>query len=805
MKRFLFGVPAFCVLVNSILPAPVAFGQDSAKELAEKARGRWDDGPVEQAIKKGIAWLYKNQHNDGSFGRPGPGHIEKHCWTVKPDSYKFKSPALRSRLKGVLKLKREPKPGSVGKTSVALYALLKCGEDIHDNRIQKGLRFIMTHDTFGIYTIGLRCNTWVTAEKYETGKYMRHLRHDAMRLIFSIHKDTGGWNYSIWEDAYHNSPSQYGILGVWGYQMLGGEIPSNFWPLALKYWIKGQRSDGGWSYQPSFKGGDKKSWGHQSSGSMSTAGLASMFVCMDALLAEKYIKCEGGDLPAPIVKGLKWFDKEFTNTMVGKTSPCHGRNFSYYLYGVERVGRACGYKYFGKQDWYKLGTLALLQRQVKNGSWGGWSSMKELNEQRKKRKRLNGNVSETGFSLLFLAKGRHPVMFNKLNFGGDWNNRPRDLSHLTRWMSRNYEQEFNWQNVNLHVPPHEWHDAPILYISGSGKPAFSEEDIKKLRTYVYQGGTIFSVAECNGKDFSDGIREIYKKAFPRYELVKAASENPLYSIHADLKGKPEVYLLSNGARPLVIHTDEDLAKTWQVGAHVTRKDHFLFGVNLTRYICGSYNDLLPRGKTYWPFPAKGAGGGVTVSRVKYAGNYDPEPLALTALQRKLAADEKTSLQVNTIAMEKLGGCGSKVAMLTGTGAVSLAGPQKNGLKAFVESGGRLVVDAAGGSKDFYNAMHKTLRDIFGASSIKAMSGGNPVFTRKKNPIKDVSYRPATRKRFGGKAIKLEGITVKGRRGAVILSREDLTTGLLGAPSGVVDGYAPDSAYNIVRNIIMTSK
>ncbi len=786
------------ILSFSAFTGPAFSQSKEAKELIKKAGGQWKDSPVEKSIRKAIAWLYTRQNNDGSFGKEAPGYLKGHTWEPKENTYKWTAPALRRRLMGTVKMKREPWPGAVGNTSLVIYALLKCGEDIHNEKIQKGLQFITTHDTYGIYTIGLRCNTWVTAEKHAPGKYMKYLRHDALRLIYSIHKQAGGWHYSIWEDAFHNSPSQYGILGVWGHQMLGGEIPSNFWPLAIKYWVKGQLPDGGWGYHPPFSSTNNQGWKQRPLASMTVAGVASMFVCMDAMMQEKYINCKGGDLPPTIVKGLQWLDRHFADTMVGRGNICHHHYFGYYLYGVERVGRACGYKYFGKQDWYKLGTLALLVRQLKDGSWGGFKSVNDI----KKAKNPRGNVKETAFSLLFLARGRHPVLFNKLNFGGDWNNRPRDIANLTRWMSRNYEQEFNWANINLQVNTFEWHDAPILYISGCRKPDFSDEHIKKLRTFVYQGGTIFSVTECNGKWFKEGIREIYQKAFPRYEMKKAAPDNPIYSIHADLKGSPALYLLSNGARPLVIHADEDLARQWQINAHITGKNDFLFGVNLSRYIVGSYNDLLPRGRTYWPFSAGKTNKTVKLARIKYAGNYDPEPLALVALQRKLAADEKIKLETEIVPIENLGGAGAKVALLTGTDGLTLSADRKKGLQAFVKNGGWLVVDSAGGGKRFYNAMHKILRDLFGASSIKPLSAGHPIFTRAANPIQDISYRPATRKRIPGRALRLEGITVSGSKGAVILSREDLGTGLLGAPSGVVDGYSPETAYNIIRNIIM---
>ncbi len=765
----------------------------AARTLVEKTKGPWDDRRVARAIEEGVRYILSRQNDNGSFGDPDYAHIKEYCWKPYSNSYKWRSPAVRQKLMGTVKLQREEKPGSVGCTAIAVNALLKSGMGINSTEVQKGLEYLTTHDTFGVYSIGLRCNTWVAAEKYLPGKYMKYLRHDALRLIYSIHKDAGGWDYSIWLPNYHNSTSQFGILGIWGYQQLGGAIPAKFWPLAMKYWVKGQLANGGWGYHAPF-GGAKLShttWSREQHreqcGSMCAAGLASLFICMDAVNDNTYLRCEGGELPSPIVKGLDWFHHEFANTMVGETKACGGSRFCYYLYGVERVGHACGYKYFGKQDWYKLGALTLLEKQRSNGGWG--------------------DLTETCFALFFLAKGRYPLLFNKLDFGGDWNNRPRDIANLTRWINRNYEQNLKWQIVKMAVDPAEWHDAPILYLSGSRKPSFSEEDIRKLRTFAYQGGTIFSLTECGGERFDDGIRDVYRKAFPRYALRKAPSSHALYSCLEELDGMPPLYILDNGVRPLVIHSDYDAAKIWQARKYSTRKTVFQFGANLSRYVLGRWNELLPRGKTYWPFPADEPEKSIAVGRIRHAGNCNPEPLALMALKRKLAKEENLGIDPKTVLLEKLDRSGVAVATMTGTGTLSLSAAQQAALKTFARAGGTLLVDAAGGDKTFYTSMHGQLREIFGASAIRPLSVGSPIYTIKAlgattdEPNRPGMFRPLTLKRVSSGAPRLEAIEVSGRT-AVILSREDLTAGLLGSCAGTIDGYTPQTAYELVRNIML---
>ncbi|KKK95728.1 hypothetical protein LCGC14_2669900, partial [marine sediment metagenome] len=69
----------------------------------------------------------------------------------------------------------------------------------------------------------------------------------------------------------------------------------------------------------------------------------------------------------------------------------------YYLYGMERVGMISGLRNFGRRDWYREGAAHLAATR-RGGSWG--------------------QLYDTAFALLFLAKGNRPVLFQKLRWQG---------------------------------------------------------------------------------------------------------------------------------------------------------------------------------------------------------------------------------------------------------------------------------------------------------------------------------------------------------------------------------------------------
>jgi len=699
----------------------------------------------------------------------------------------------------------------LGPTALAVYALLESDtskggmETLNDPRMVKALKALASLEIDGTYSLGLRANVWLAAMKKDEPKYKALLRKDVLLLVTST-KD-GSYGYTCKGDGKSsgdNSNAQYGLLGVWAGAQALLEIPQQYWIRVPTHWINCQSPDGGWDYRGS----------SASKSTMVAAGVASLFVCYDNLLsgASSFIKCQASPQMAlaqkPIERGLGWFDKNFTGSV-------HGAPHGYYLYGVERVGLASGYKYFGKADWYKLGATQFLRAQQANGSFGGGGH--------------GGALANAAYGLLFLIRGRNTVLFNKLEFEGDWNNRPRDLAALTRWLNKNYEGTVNWQIINLSVPVAEWHDAPILYISGSRKPKFSDEHIKALRTYVQEGGTIFSVTECRGVAFTVEMAAVYKKMFPQYELTAAPENHKLYDAVVPMRtrrNRPRFKIVTNGIRPLIVHCDEDLSKEWQLQNSATSRAAFETAANVYMYFTDLRGSIRARGTTPWPAaPAKFTPKAVCkIARLKYNGNYDPEPLAFTRFALMMAHQYKIRVDVTQpTAIADLAASGAKLATLCGTKAFALTEAEITALKAFVAGGGTLFIEAAGG--DLGSSMSttttpsqgfaKAAKDAIAKLSTERLSRvrpSSPIYTVPEMEIKTVSWRRATTLTMSVvKTPKLQAVTIDNRP-AIIFSDLDISAGLLGTAGLTVHGYRagtleePGSAFEIMRNItILTGK
>src|SRR5262249_50204027 len=150
------------------------------------------------------------------------------------------------------------------------------------------------------------------------------------------------------------------------------------------------------------------------------------------------------------------------------------------------------------------------------------------------------------FALLFLAKGRTPVLISKLAYGGvdssDWNNKRSDVRHLVEFASRELfkKQPLAWQVFDVRqggkgaVRDEEakWAtgllQSPIVYFNGHDfAPRDREERI--LQQYLENGGFVFAEACCGSKNFDEDFRKLMKRLFPDNPLKPLPPEHPVWT------------------------------------------------------------------------------------------------------------------------------------------------------------------------------------------------------------------------------------------------------------------------------------
>ena len=581
------------------------------------------------------------------------------------------------------------------------------------------------------------------------------------------------------------SNGQYGVLGGWALDDYGIEIRTDYWKAQDHFWRMLQHADGGWSYSTNMA--------EDSRPTMSLAGIASLFI------TREFVETELRLVPKPdknIEAGMAWLNKNFS-----------AGGDLYYLYGVERVGLSSGRKFFGTTDWYRAGALNLVKWQAANGSWN-----------------YQDAVVGTAYALLFLARGRNPILFNKLEYAGPWDARPQDDANITHWISKQFETPLNWQSINLKVKPEEWLDAPILLITGSQDPKFGPDDIAKLKAYIDAGGLIFSTTDggareskdapapakdAGGKDFTEAMRKYAGLATGgKYEMRELPATHPIFTkeLWADIKDPPRMLGMSNGLRDVWIHSTADLGASWHMRRIAKNPDDFAVATNIYFYATGKATLQSKLASIAVGEPEKKPTRVIQMARIDHVGNADPEPGAWPRMVRIAAATFNTDLQLTTTPWAKLDPKTYKIAHMTGSTRFTLTDADVAALKAYLDGGGLLFADAAAGSTAFGESFEALMRKVYPNTALSTLPNTHPIIT---GELPDAMAIPSIKfRKYGEFKLGIRPRTANlsymkpDDRITVIYSQYDITSGLLGTNTWGIVGYAPESAAALVRNILL---
>jgi hypothetical protein len=759
--RSLFLTPA--VIAGVLLTAPLALP-------TAPARGDVTAREVEEAIRKGVRFLVRQQQPDGSW--PDADHR-----------------------------------ANTGTTSLVMLALLTAGERPGTPPIDGGLRFLerySANDLGRTYSVALQTMVFAAADP---DRYKLRLAANVEWLERAQLKENdhfewpGSWTYSGDKDGHgDNSNSQYALLGLNAAAEVGIPVRPETWVLARRYWEGAQRRDGAWGYLPRQD---------SATASMTCAGISSMVITgikrfqgQEVLLPTGEVRnCGKGGVNIDLQRGIDWLATHF------RVHENWGRGQTwkyYYLYGLERAGRLTGQRFFGAHDWYREGAEYLVQEQDKlRGSWVGNDIME------------NHATVATSFALLFLAKGRAPVLINKARHGpgADWDNDHDDIRNLVGVVSRDWKNLLTWQVVDPgSASIEDLLMAPILYFNGHEAPQFSDQAKRRLREYVEQGGLIFAEACCSSQNFDSGFRALMAEIFPEpeYELKPLPDEHAVWRARHNLS--PDVHPLwgiEHGCRTVVIYSPKDLSCGWN--QLETQPDHtsvvaaVRVGQNVVDYATGRElpaDKLTPRDTTKFAVenPKRGA---LHIAKLKHAGEWNIAPLAVPNLTSLLRDQLKMDVVLNHRELFANDPNLVYYPLIYVHGRAGLSFPPEHMqiLRRHLEPGGGVIfADAACGSTAFDVSFRKFVAELFPDKPLEPIPPDDELYHLPGGfDLSNVKYTQAAGAGTGPP--QLEGIRINGHW-AVIYSRYDIGCALERHQGIDCKGYMHDSALKIAANIVL---
>ena len=253
--------------------------------------------------------------------------------------------------------------------------------------------------------------------------------------------------------------------------------------------------------------------GHSNStASMTCAGISSLIISRlraryqgrSSSRARRSSNCGKGG----VNRGLQPGSIGWPATSRWARTSVHGQQWKYLLSLRHSSGPAGspGVRFFGQNDWYRMGAEELVHEQNKlSGFWRG-------------RIDRGDELLATSFALLFLAKGRAPVLINKLRHLPSRRLEQRSRRHPQHRRRRRSRLEdlLTWQVVDPTIATiQDLLQAPIVFFNGHRTPEFSAIARQNLREFVEQGGFLFADACCSDREFDRGFRRLDQGDLPR--------------------------------------------------------------------------------------------------------------------------------------------------------------------------------------------------------------------------------------------------------------------------------------------------
>ena len=746
---------------------------------------------VRKSIKRAIQYLKENQSADGSW-----------------DEFNFAGDT----------------------TALCTLALLNSEElppDPYKNspHIKNALEYLADIPASVTYVVSLRIMAMATADP-KGKKYRRLIEEDVKWLVDSQMKKAvpskGSWNYGHLRGQGDSSNSQFAILALHEASKIGIKVPEETWKLALDYWGNCYHArSGGFSYYAARN--DPK-------GSMTCAGISSVIIAEENLadVAElingDYANCcNKNKIEEVIDAAFGWLTRHYTvqaNPLNLRADP---NTRLYYLYGLERAGRLAGRRFVGPNDWYRDGAKQLLKTQHPHNDY--WQTPGGQGEK--------DPLVATSFALLFLSKGKRPVVIGKYDHGAaDWDLHPKGVHYLTRRLEKVWSVKLNWQTVKSeNATVDDLLEAPVLFMSGRDIIQLNRTQKDNLKKYLENGGFLFAEA-CQGDGcgndakFHQAFVRLMQELFPDSQLEALPLNHPIWNSHYPIVGNKERPLLGLQAccRTSVVYCRSNLSCYWNldrpailddpnVSNNLKKRVEYCskLGVNVMAYATDRAN-LRDKGETPKLVEQNQqllADRVLVFPKLQHSGGDDDAPNAWRNVLRnveQLGLEIKMEKKMVQADIKSL--ADHPFIFLHGRTRFTFTKEQREALRKHLDFGGFIFADSICTSEEFTDSFRREMSLILGNKPLVPIDPNHEIWT---NPafgynIDRVTLRTKTKGgSFREEAARpqLEGAEIDGRL-AVVFSPLDLSCALENTAKSQCTGYTHQDSLRICTNVVLYS-
>lgn len=127
----------------------------------------------------------------------------------------------------------------------------------------------------------------------------------------------------------------------------------------------------------------------------------------------------------------------------------------------------------------------------------------------------------------------------KYSGGGDWYNDPQGDVNLLKFIEEHTLIETIPTYEFVEITSDKFFTYPFIFMTGHGNITFSDIEVKRLRTYLENGGFLYADDDYG---MNKAFRREIKKVFPEQDLVELPFSYGLYHCHFDFSsGPPKIH------------------------------------------------------------------------------------------------------------------------------------------------------------------------------------------------------------------------------------------------------------------------
>ncbi len=406
----------------------------------------------------------------------------------------------------------------------------------------------------------------------------------------------------------------------------------------------------------------------------------------------------------------------------------------------------------------------------------------------------------------------------------DWNKDPGDIPMLLNLANRTLGIQYTHRRGPLEAFEPDPARYPVFYFTGSEDFTLAEAEVRRLREFLQNGGTVWADTCFGDPEFFEAFMREMGRVLPGRLWRRLPPDHPVLHAFYEIeevrytravpeaegeRGPPVLLGLDLGDRTAVLLSRYDLSCGWdghiREGAlAVHPQDARRLGVNMVAYALAKWQLAGYQSVARLYYEERGpARGHFVFAQARLGDNWDTQPNAIANLLKAVAAGTSAEVrfQRRAVDLDSAELLEHPFLYMTGRHDFTLSEAEVASLRRFLAGGGFLLASPSAGRREFDVAFRREIARVLPGHELRPLPADHMVYSIF-HQVTEIGYTEYLRS-LGERppALPLEGVAVGGPT-AVISSPYGLGGGWRGFDHPFGRDVAHRDALKLGVNIVL---